>query len=434
MATIMAAVPAAAPQRDEGGAGGWRTVGASMFALALGPSAIIILCFGVFLPALHAQFGWPVSRIALGGSISSLAIMLLAPIQGWLTDRYGGRRVILVSLPIWAIGLAAMALLTPDIRIFYIACFLLPFMGLGVWPISYIKLVTSWFDRHLGLALGVTNVGLSLGAVALPLLLGTIFAHWGWRAAYLLLGAAVLLLVWPIAALSLRDGLRGRRATDARQPAPIGPAPIGPAPIGIGFHEALRTRPFWIMLLSFPIVGAVSTGLLVHQSSILMAAGVTQGSAIALQAATGIGSAVARIAAGWLLDRVHVRIVAIGMFVVAAAACLLLASPQVARYAILAATLVGIVVGSEFDVLGMMIRRYQGMRTFGRIYGIIFSVFQLGAALGAALLAFGHTAGDSYGPALLVLAGFSIMGALLFLPLGRYRYGPAPSHGMEAAA
>ncbi|WP_375395696.1 MFS transporter, partial [uncultured Sphingomonas sp.] len=106
MATILAAKTAAVPRRDDGGTGGWRTVGASMFALALGPSAIIILCFGVFLPALHAEFGWPVSQIALGGSISSLAIMLLAPIQGWLTDRYGGRRVILVSLPIWAVGLA----------------------------------------------------------------------------------------------------------------------------------------------------------------------------------------------------------------------------------------------------------------------------------------------------------------------------------------
>ena len=122
------------------------------------------------------------------------------------------------------------------------------------------------------------------------------------------------------------------------------------------------------------------------------------------------------------------------MFAVAAAACLLLASPQIARYAVLAAILVGVVVGSEFDVLGVMIRRYQGMRTFGRIYGIIFSVFQLGAAMGAALLALRHSADASYGPALLVLAGVSVLGGLLFLPLGSYRYGPAHARCRQAPA
>ena len=63
---MSAAEAVAAPRLDDGDAAGWRTVGAAMVALALGPSAIIILCFGVFLPALHAAFGWPVARIALG--------------------------------------------------------------------------------------------------------------------------------------------------------------------------------------------------------------------------------------------------------------------------------------------------------------------------------------------------------------------------------
>ena len=182
--------------------------------------------------------------------------MLLAPIQGWMTDRYGSRRVVLVALPVWAIGLAAMALLTPDIRIFYIACFLLPFMGLGVWPVSYMKLVTSWFDRHLGLTLGMTNVGLSFGGIVLPLLLGAIFAHWSWRAAYLILAGAVLLLVWPVAALWVRDGTRVRDEAGCAKAAPA----------GLAFREALRTRAFKIMASSFPIFGAVSTGLLVTRA------------------------------------------------------------------------------------------------------------------------------------------------------------------------
>ncbi len=387
---------------------GWRTVGAAMVTLALGPSAILIMCFGVFLPALHADLGWPVPRIALGASIISIAIMILSPVQGWLTDRIGGRRLVLIFVPIWAAGLGLMALLPARLPVFYAACFLLPFCGLGLWPLSSMKVVTGWFDRRLGLALGMTNVGLSLGSVGLPLLLGTIFAHGGWRVAYLALAGLVVVFVWPAAAIALREAERDTAVT----------APT----VGIGLREARDTRAFWLMLLSFPLVGAVSTGLLVSQSSILIDAGLAPGRAIALQAATGIGSTVARIGTGWLLDRIHVKWVGMAMFLIAAAACTMLASPAIHALALPAACLVGLVVGAEFDILGVLIRRYQGMRAFGRIYGIIFSIFQLGAAIGAAGLSLWRSRSGSYGLGLEVLAALSVAGAFLFALLGRYRF------------
>lgn len=408
-----AADPASRPAARAGGglmARGGATVAASMFALALGPSVILLMSFGIFLPALHQEFGWSVASISLGASIISLMIMLVSPIQGYLADRIGARILVLASLPVFGAGLMLMYFLPPSIGMFYLACILLPVLGLGLWPLSYMKAVTTWFDGHLGLALGITNVGLGIGSTLLPFLLGAMFLHVGWRVAYVVLGLAVVLLVWPAAALWLREGGAARHGVAA------------PA-AGLTFREAAATRAFAVMAGNFAILGAVSTGMLVHQVNILGEAGIGIGYAIYVQSAVGIGSIVGRVGTGWLLDRVSAPKVGAGIFLVAALACLILASPMAAGLGILAAASVGFVIGAEFDLLGVLIRRYQGMTSFGRIYGVVFSSFQLGGALGAAGLALSRSALHSYHPALLALCGLSLAGGTLFALMGPYRFG-----------
>lgn len=413
-----AADPASRPAARAGGglmARGGATVATSMFALALGPSVILLMSFGIFLPALRQEFGWSVASISLGASIISLMIMLVSPVQGYLADRIGARILVLASLPAFGAGLMLMYFLPPSIGMFYLACVLLPVLGLGLWPLSYMKAVTTWFDGHLGLALGITNVGLGIGSTLLPFLLGAMFLHAGWRVAYVVLGLAVVLLVWPAAALWLREG--GAARDGAAAPA-----------AGLTFREAAATRAFAVMAGNFAILGAVSTGMLVHQVNILGEAGIGIGYAIYVQSAVGIGSIVGRVGTGWLLDRVSAPKVGAGIFLVAALACLILASPMAAGLGILAAASVGFVIGAEFDLLGVLIRRYQGMTSFGRIYGVVFSSFQLGGALGAAGLALSRSALHSYHPALLALCGLSLAGGTLFALMGPYRFG-APQAG-----
>ena len=390
--------------------GGIPAIGASMLALMLGPSVILILSFGTFMPVLSTAYGWSIPKISFGASIISITIMIISPLQGWLVDRYGTRAVVLAFMPVWSIALMLMRFLPNDITIFYLACLLLPIASLGLWPLSFMRLTTTWFDRHLGLALGAVNLSVGLAAAILPVLLAFAFATIGWRGAYLTLGAAVLVLAWPVAAIWLRQGPRGQAI------------PGGAAPIGISFAATIRSRVFWLMAFNFFILGIISTGLLVHEVAILIDAGVAPTRAIYIQSAIGIGSILGRIGAGWLLDRVAVQRIGMGVFAIAGIACLLLASPLAGSASVLAAATVGIVVGAEFDVLGMLIRRYQGIAAFGRIFGVVFSAFQLGGAVGAAGLGIGRASMGSYAPALIVIAVLAGIGGALFLFFGSYRY------------
>lgn len=393
-----------------GEADGVGTIGASMVALMLGPSAILLLSFGTFMRALHLEFGWSIPAISAGASIIAGTIVIVSPLQGWLIDRFGARAVVLGSAPAWGVGLMLMAFLPPRIELFYVACFLLTIAASGLLPPSFMQVVTTWFDRRLGLAIGAINLAPGLAAAALPFLLAIAFERVGWRGAYAILGAAVLLLLWPAAAIWLRRGPKGRK--DAS----------GHPPIGLPYAEAARTRVFWMTAYIFLVLGMISTGLVVNQIAILMDAGVPGDRAVAIQAAIGLGSVFARLATGWLLDRVSVRTVGMLTCGIAAAACLVLVSPAAPRYAIAASAAVGLVIGAEFDVLGVLVRRYHGFVAFGRIFGTTFSAFQLGGAIGAAGLGISRVQTGSYAPALIALAGLILAGGMLFPFFGRYRF------------
>ena len=390
---------------------GWRVVLASIFGLALGPSVILMMCFGVFAPALAAEFGWGIGAISLGATIISLVLAALSPVQGRLVDRYGSRRVILVSMPLFGLGILALSQLSGDIRVYYGACGLVALLALGVWPTSYMTIVSTWFDRHLGLALGSANVGPGLGGALVPVLIGAVMTAYDWRTAYLVLGLLVLVVVLPAAFIWLRENPRAST-----------PRALGAGPAGMPLREVYRDRSFWMLAAAFTALGVLSSGILIHQVNILIDHGMTRGAAIGLQSVLGAASIVGRLFAGWLLDRLHVARLMLAMLLAGAGACLLYASPTTGPVLVLGAVTFGFIIGTEFDALGFAIRRYHGLAAFGSVFGLIFGMFSVGGAIGAALMGILRDATGAYTAGLYILAAMSVFSGVVLARLGPYRF------------
>lgn len=392
-------------------AAGWKTVVASAIGLSVGPSCLTLLAFGGFIAPLEAEFKWGVPAISLGASIISIMIMILSPIQGALVDRFGGRRLILGSVPVFAISLAAMFYLPNNVVVFYLAWILIPICGLGVWPISYLRSTAGWFDQKLGLALGFCNAGIGVGTMLVPLITAYLIGAYGWREAYL--GLALLALIaWPVAYFLLSDPVPGRGAIVL---------------VGEAVREAACSRPFWIADVAFFLLGVLTTSVVVHQTRVMIDAGIPPTTATSVPAAFGLALLVARIVIGWLLDRFSAGpIMAILLLGGVVATVLYARGPSVPE-AILAAALVGAITGAEFDVLSYIIPRYHGRKSFGKLYGLQFATFQLGSAIGIAALGASRGSFGSYAPGMYVLAGVSLVTALLFMTLGPYKY-KAGSH------
>jgi sugar phosphate permease len=416
---------------------GWRSTFGATAALSVSASTCTIMCFGVFVPYLHRAFGWGIGAISLAAALLSISVMVISPIQGMLVDRFGARRIIMISIPLFGLAYAAMSQFTGDIRQFYLMWVLVPLLGFGVWPSSYMKVVTSWFDERLGLAIGVANVGIGIGSVVLPAMIGAVANAYGWRTAYVAVGVLSVAIAWPCAyffVFERNSPARGGSGASGEAT----PVQHAVATVGVSVREAWADGAFWKILISFLLLGAGSTSLLVNQVAILVDNGMPVSSAVIMQSVIGVSTLVARLVVGWLLDRLAVKLVMPVLSLTGAAAMLLYAGGATGMTAALCAVLVGIMTGAEFSVLGYALRRYFGPRALGTLFGTAFAVFQLGSAIATALVGYarGHT--GSYQTSLYFLAAATALTALLMCTLGRYRFfdrrRPAQVEGQSASA
>jgi MFS family permease len=391
----------------------WLTVTAGTVGLVFGPSTMTILSFGVFVRPLQQEFGWSLGQAAFAATIISYMIMLVAPIQGLLTDRFGGRAVVIASIPAFAAAYSLLYFLPNNLLIYYGLWILIPLCAVGVWPLSYLRSTATWFDRHLGLSLGVTNSGIGIGSVIVPLVAGLMIANYGWRVAYLVLAGLALVVTWPLTLAFLKDN-----------PAVAKARLVGNFQLGSSFSEAARTRSFIIAAIVFFVMGGLSSGLVVLQVPMLIEAGVSPQIAAGLASVVGLSMIVGRIGTGYLLDLFHASKILMWFILASSLAALIFAVGVTPTTAPFAAALIGLIIGAEFDALSYIIPRYYGHRSFGKIYGTIYAIFQLGAGLGIASIGFSRDWLGSFRPSMWALCGLTILAGLLFSRIGEYKFAP----------
>lgn len=395
--------------------GAWTTL-ASVVGLAFGPSTIAVLGFGVFVRPLEAEFGWTRTQVSLASVIISWMVVLVSPLQGILIDRFGARPVVLASIPAFAAGIAALYLLPDNLAVFYLMWVIIPILAVGLWPLAYLKAVSTWFDRRLGLAIGIANAGIGIGSALVPLIAGMLIMRYGWRSGYLGLAIIALVVTWPMAWLFLREQ-HARGTVTAAAAAPL---------FGIPFREASRLHKFWLLAGAYFLLGVVNTALITQQIPMLIDSGVTPQAAAFVQSIFGIAMMVGRLATGYVIDRVFAPRVMIVVALGAAMACAMYGVGVSGGLVFLSACLIGLVVGAEFDVLAFMIKRYFGMVAYGKLYGVIFAVFQFGGGIGAAALPISRGYFGSYTPGLYAFGVILVLSALVFSRMGAYTYLPSP--------
>jgi len=333
----------------------WNVVAAATVGLALGPGAILVFGAGVFIHPLELEFGWTRAQVAFGISIVHFAIMALSILQGIVVDRYGTRRLALLSIPAFAAGLACFSFMPPVLAVYYALSVLVPVLALGLWPTAYLRAVSGWFDRRLGLAVGVANAGVGIGGAIIPVACGYLIAAVGWRSTYLALAGIVLAVTLPMAWLFLRDAPRDRVASGAT---PGGPSRGSTtASSAVSASALVRSQTFWLLAAAFLLMGAVSAAIIAHQVPLLIDAGWSARRAALVQGTFGAAHVVGRLFAGWLLDLVFAPRIMIGFLACAILGCAIDAMGSVGDLAFVASIAFGFLVGAELDALAYMARR-----------------------------------------------------------------------------
>ena len=385
---------------------GWAVLLGAFIGSGVGLASMVYYSTGIWIRPWQEEFGWTRAEIGFQQSISVLVMMLLAPLVGRLIDRYGLRRVTALCLLGYGLFLAIFPFMSGTLLILYALSFGYAVFGVGTTGIAFTRAVNAFFIKNRGLALGICLTSTGVMAFAMPRFMTPYVAEHGWRAGFWVMFAIVMISV-PIVYLLLRDAPEDEDG-QAQQ-----------AQSGLTFSQAIRTVTFWKVASIFLLISTAILGLIPAFIPLLQDAGLSAKQAGQLGAALGLSVMVARLFIGFIIDRIFAPYVAAVAFSCVALGCLALGLGGI-EYAMVAAIALGFAVGAEVDLIGYFTARYFGMAHYGAIYGLQYSIFIFGAAIGPVYTGYIWDVTGNYDLALVIAAALMVPVVAIALTLPRF--------------
>ncbi len=376
-------------------------------------SIVGIALYGLpfFYDFMVREFGWSRAQVTSGNALSKLVVgPLFGFVAGYAVDRFGPRRLMMAGIVMAGgalIGLSTVSALWM-FYLFYL------FNALGYvcgGPLPNQVLLSRWFDRSRGKAMGFAYLGIGIGGALVPLLAWRLEAALGWRGALCVLGVLMIVIALPMAWLvreapesSEGGGPAGGRA------APL--APIGPV---------LRSPAFYLLALgsmcSIGAVGGTNQNLKLYLG---MDQGLAQGEVARVISLVLALSIAGRLLMGWLADHLPKKHVMIGIYLLVAAAVPLLLHGSSPRMLVGFAVLFGLGLGGEYLIIPLMAAELFGVRVLGRLMGIVLTADGVAEAVVPMLVAHLRDRTGSYAAGFHVLTGLALLGAVAVALLPRH--------------
>ena len=385
---------------------GWAVLLGAFIGSGVGLASMVYYSTGIWIRPWQEEFGWTRAEIGFQQSISVLVMMLLAPLVGRLIDRYGLRRVTALCLLGYGLFLAIFPFMSGTLLILYALSFGYAVFGVGTTGIAFTRAVNAFFIKNRGLALGICLTSTGVMAFAMPRFMTPYVAEHGWRAGFWVMFAIVMISV-PIVYLLLRDAPEDEDGQPQQ------------AQSGLTFSQAIRTVTFWKVASIFFLISTAILGLIPAFIPLLQDAGLSAKQAGQLGAALGLSVMVARLFIGFIIDRIFAPYVAAAAFSCVALGCLALGLGGI-EYAMVAAIALGFAVGAEVDLIGYFTARYFGMAHYGAIYGLQYSIFIFGAAIGPVYTGYIWDVTGNYDLALVIAAALMVPVVAIALTLPRF--------------
>ena len=370
--------------------------------------------FGTYVALMQADFGWSRTTFSFAFAAQRIESGVLGPIQGWVIDTYGPRKVMIIGLVLFSLGFILLSRVE-SLPLFYISFTLIAIgSSLGSF-LSVLVAIVNWFRRRRVLATGILTMGFAVGGLtATPMAL--LIEGIGWRDAAFASGVVGLVVGLPIAAV-----VRHR------------PEPYGMLPDGVDSasqvageaeqiewsmtaREALTTSAFWFLALgqssALLVIGSLMVHLVIYIHEDL---GYALGLAALAVTIQTLGQIVGQLLATLFGDRVPKRPFVILALLGHSAAMLLLALAEGLPMIYVAVVINGMAWGSRGPLMMGLRADYFGPRRFGTIMGFSSLVIMLGMIIGPIFAGVMYDQTGSYRTGFIVLALVAALGSVMFL-------------------
>ena len=386
--------PALSPEQPEQSSRffrGWVMLGVcTLILMATSPGQT----FGVsvFNDAFRDSLGLSHSQLTGAYMLGTLLAALPLTYVGSLMDRFGPRRVLSIVIILFG-GACFLTANAGGLFTIFLGFLTLRMFGQGAMGMLSGSTISLWFNRRLGFANGIRHVGMAGAIASLPALFLWLIDSFGWRAAYMILGVSVWVLLLPLMATIFRNR----------------PEEVGQVPDGRGWHhreqtlrptapaeerdfslgEAMRTRAYWLLMISMALWSMFGTAVLFNIVPIVESGGLDRMHAAGMYTTFAVTLAIMHIVAGLLADRLPLN-----LMLAAAVFCLAMAMGTIWQVGTLWGTmgvhgfgmLLGITQGTLLALGPPLMVRYFGRASIGSIQGSMATVLVAASSLGPFLV------------------------------------------------
>ena len=402
---------------------GWYIVGITGFVMTIA-TVPMFHAMTLWAVALETQFGWKRGALSMALTLTRIEGGLMGPIEGYLTDKLGGRKMVFIGFIILGFGFLAFSQIGAEfwpvspLYTFYFAFMIMALgQGMGSW-VPMMTTINNWFSRRMASAMGWANWISRGGALIVVPLIGVgISSAIGWQGTALIIAIVVFASAFPLSFVIRNQpedmGLQvdGEPASTSRSQ---GGQRAASGPQGLTAQQAVRTSAFWLIAVGHGLTSMIILAIMTHLGLFLYDAGFGGHTAWVVTTYTFVAMW-AQLIGGYMGDRFPKRV---GIFIFttiqAGAVVLLTFSTHLWMFYAFAVTF-GFGFGGRNPLTTSIRGEYFGRGNFGKILGISTIPMNILLLAASPFAGYMYDWQESYTVAFLVLSGFNFLGGICFL-------------------
>lgn len=356
------------------------------------------------------DFGWSRKIVTSGNAYAKIIVApLFGFIAGWIVDKYGPRKMLMTGALMTLAAFLGLSMMK-SLSLFYISYVLVALGYVFGGPLPCQVLISRWFTKNRGKAMGIAYLGIGTGFTIVPQLVAKLESAIGWNMTLVVLGIIIVMVSIPLA-LFVKD-------SPSKTDIAIKPEPAVPI-------KTILTNP-WFYLLAFGSmcsIGAVG-GVNQHLKLYLKDLSMDEASIANIISLVAFMSLAGRVLMGWLADLMPRKYVMIIIYLLVGGSIPLLLVPEFPGRLYIFAVIFGIGLGGDYMIIPLMAADLFGVRTLGRVMGIVLVADGISEA-GMPMLV-GHTfdLSGSYLSGFLILIGLALFGTLVISLLPKRKIVP----------
>ncbi|CCN72783.1 OFA family MFS transporter [Vibrio nigripulchritudo] len=377
----------------------------------------ILYAWSVFNKALVSDFGWSASDASQPYAIATITFSICLLVAGVLQDRMGPRNILILGTALTGLGMIGSSF-TDSVLMLNITFGVITGAGIGFGYACLSPSAMKWFhSSKKGLVNGLIAAGFGLAAVYLAPVTSALISSYGINSSFMILGIGVLIIAVPLAC-TINNPPAGYTPEEPKVKA--GKAPVAAKkPVDISWKNMLKTPQFyslWIMYAFAASAGLMIIGNITNIASIQA----NLPNAVYLASILAVFNSGGRVAAGILSDKIGGVRTLLLAFVLQGINMVLFATFTSEFTLIIGTAIAAVGYGTLLAVFPSITAEYYGLKNYGTNYGVLYTSWGIGGAIGAAVVGYSMTHGGGFGLAYTISAvmmGVCVVLALITKPI-----------------